>query len=407
MTKNFLNLKLVFSFSFIWAITYFLVPEFLIKSLLLWVLVIALVYPIQRFFPKLNKLLPYIFFFSTGVLTFFGLIKVLTGADSGTINSVDYFWGYSFFSLSLSYLVFNSKLNAKNILFLLNPIRFFTGPILFSLSNKLKSVSLKRISTISTWMILGIFFAYVLAPTLKVFFPLRESTNAVDVLFFSFIYEFYVYLNFAGLSFLAMGFLRSLGVSCINNFNSPFSATNIIEYWQRWHIGLSRLCKILFYEPVKKRFGLYLAVLATFLSSAIWHGISINFIIWGLFHTAAWLITYALLKNNKKTYATLFFLPAVIFGRLIFSESNTEVLFQKITSLILFNTASPSILFANVGIGKMIIGLIVIFVVLAKAIFRIDNHAYKFYRKGWMPIVLLISILLFVVDDNIVIYGAR
>lgn len=407
MTKNFLNLKLVFSFSFIWAITYFLVPEFLIKSLLLWVLVIALVYPIQRFFPKLNKLLPYIFFFSTGVLTLFGLIKVLTGADSGAINSVDYFWGYSFFSLSLSYLVFNSKLNAKNILFLLNPIRFFTGPILFSLSNKLKSVSLKRISTISTWMILGIFFAYVLAPTLKVFFPLRESTNAVDVLFFSFIYEFYVYLNFAGLSFLAMGFLRSLGVSCINNFNSPFSATNIIEYWQRWHIGLSRLCKTLFYEPVKKRFGLYLAVLATFLSSAIWHGISINFIIWGLFHTAAWLITYALLKNNKKTYATLFFLPAVIFGRLIFSESNTEVLFQKITSLILFNTASPSILFANVGIGKMIIGLIVIFVVLAKAIFRIDNHAYKFYRKGWMPIVLLISILLFVVDDNIVIYGAR
>ena len=267
--------------------------------------------------------------------------KVLTGIDYGTINSVDYFWGYSFFSLSLSYLVLNSKLNIKNIIFLLNPIRFFTGPILFSLSSRLKSVSLRRISTISTWMILGIFFACVLAPTLKVFFSLKNSTNAIDVLFFSFIYEFYVYLNFAGLSFLAMGFLRSLGVSCINNFNSPFSATNIIEYWQRWHIGLSRLCKTLFYEPVKKRFGLYLAVLATFLSSAMWHGITINFIIWGLFHTAAWLITYALLKNNYKIFATLFFLPAVIFGRLIFSESNTEVLFQKITSLIFFNTSAP------------------------------------------------------------------
>ena len=407
MSKNLLNLKPLFFFSFTWAITYFLVPEFLFKSSLLWLLVIGLVYLMQGIFPKSNKLIAYILFYSTGVLTFFGLIKVLTGIDYGTINSVDYFWGYSFFSLSLSYLVLNSKLNIKNIIFLLNPIRFFTGPILFSLSSRLKSVSLRRISTISTWMILGIFFAYVLAPTLKVFFSLKNSTNAIDVLFFSFIYEFYVYLNFAGLSFLVMGFLRSLGVSCINNFNSPFSATNIIEYWQRWHIGLSRLCKTLFYEPVKKRFGLYLAVLATFLSSAMWHGITINFIIWGLFHTAAWLITYALLKNNYKILATLFFLPAVIFGRLIFSESNTEVLFQKITSLIFFNTSAPSVLFNHIGLGKMIIGLIVIFVVLAKAIFKIDNHSYKFYRKGWMPIILLISILLFVVDDNIVIYGAR
>lgn len=407
MLKNFLNLKFPFTFLVIWVLTYFLVPEFLFKSSLLWLLVIVFTYVIQRLFPKLNKLLPYILFYSTGLLTFFGFIKVLTGTDTGTVNSIDYFWGYSFFSLSLSYLVLNSKLNIKNVLFLLNPIRFFTGPILFSVTNRLKSVSLKRISTISTWMILGIFFAYVLAPTLKVFFPLRESTNAIDVLFFSFIFEFYVYLNFAGLSFLAMGFLRSLGVSCINNFNSPFSASNIIEYWQRWHIGLSKLCKALFYEPIKKRFGLYAAVLATFLSSAIWHGISINFIIWGLFHTCAWLITYALLKNNNKIYAKLFFLPAVIFGRLIFSESNTEILFKKITSLVLFDTSNPSILFDHIGIGKMIIGFIVIFVVLAKAIFKFDNHEYRFYRKGWMPIILLILILLFVVDDNIVIYGAR
>lgn len=407
MLKDFLNLKFLFSFSVIWALTYFLAPEFLFKSSLLWILVIVLVCLIQTLFPKLNKLLPYILFYSTGALTFFGYIKVLTGMDNGIINSVDYFWGYSFFSLSLSYLALNSKLNIKNILFLLNPIRFFTGPILFSVTNKLKNVSLKRISTISTWMILGIFFAYVLAPTLKVFFPLKGSTNAIDVLFFSFIYEFYVYLNFAGLSFLAMGFLRSLGVPCINNFNSPFSATNIIEYWQRWHIGLSKLCKALFYEPVKKRFGMYIAVLATFLSSAIWHGISSNFIIWGLFHTLAWLITYTLLKNNNKIYATLFFLPAVVFGRLIFSESNTEILFQKITSLVLFDTSAPSILFNHIGLGKMIIGLIVIFVVLAKAIFKFNNHEYKFYRKGWMPVILLISILLFVIDDNIVIYGAR
>ena len=165
MSKNLLNLKSLFSFSFIWAITYFLVPEFLFKSSLLWLLVIGLVYLMQGIFPKSNKLIAYILFYSTGVLTFFGLIKVLTGIDYGTINSVDYFWGYSFFSLSLSYLVFNSKLNIKNIIFLLNPIRFFTGPILFSLSSRLKSVSLRRISTISTWMILGIFFAYVLAPT--------------------------------------------------------------------------------------------------------------------------------------------------------------------------------------------------------------------------------------------------
>jgi hypothetical protein len=97
----------------------------------------------------------------------------------------------------------------------------------------------------------------------------------------------------------------------------------------------------------------------------------------------------------------------VVFGRLIFSESNTEILFQKITSLVLFDTSAPSILFNHISLGKMIIGLIVIFVVLAKAIFKFNNHEYKFYRKGWMPIILLISILLFVIDDNIVIYGAR
>lgn len=407
MYKSILYLRYGLSFLLIWAVTYFLEPNFLFKSSLLWVSITIFAYLIQSASQKLSKLLPYVLFFSTGALTFFGLIKILTGLDSGTINSVDYFWGYSFFSLSLCYLVLNSKLNIKSILFLLNPIRFFTGPILFSTTNKLRNVSLKRISTVSTWMILGVFFAYVLAPTLKVFLSMRHSKNAIDVLFFAFTYEFYVYLNFAGLSFLVMGFLRLLGISCINNFNSPFSATNIIEYWQRWHIGLSQLCKRLFYEPVKKRFGLYFAVLVTFLSSALWHGISTNFIIWGIFHSAAWLLTYLLIKKNHKIFSSLIFFPAIIFGRLIFSEPDSAALYQKIVSLMTFDISAPSVLLNHVGLGKMIIGFIVIFVVLMKAIFKIDNHAYKFYRKGWMPIILLISILLFVVDDNIVIYGAR
>jgi alginate O-acetyltransferase complex protein AlgI len=77
--------------------------------------------------------------------------------------------------------------------------------------------------------------------------------------------------------------MRIAGFIMPRNFRHPFSATSVIDYWQRWHISLSQILKELFFVKLKSKIGLYSTVFVVFFASAIWHGISQSFIFWGIF----------------------------------------------------------------------------------------------------------------------------
>lgn len=99
-----------------------------------------------------------------------------------------------------------------------------------------------------------------------------------------------IYFDFSGYSDMALGLSRMFGFRLPENFNNPFTAASITEFWQRWHISLSTWFQIYLFTPLAlqwrslRRLSVVLAIAVTFLSSGLWHGASWNFVLWGAFH---------------------------------------------------------------------------------------------------------------------------
>jgi len=101
-----------------------------------------------------------------------------------------------------------------------------------------------------------------------------------------------VYINFSGYSDIAIGSGRMLGFKIMENFNSPFLATNIIDFWQRWHMSLGFWIRTYLYMPLIRNFGkIYMSIFVAFLLVGLWHNYTINYFIWGIGHGAALAIT--------------------------------------------------------------------------------------------------------------------
>ncbi|HEY9682418.1 MAG TPA: MBOAT family O-acyltransferase [Oculatellaceae cyanobacterium] len=97
-----------------------------------------------------------------------------------------------------------------------------------------------------------------------------------------------IYFDFSGYTDMAIGFARMLGVRLPQNFNWPYLARSIQEFWQRWHISLSSWIRDYVYIPLGgSRHGLVRRVcngLVAFVLCGLWHGAAWNFVLWGLYH---------------------------------------------------------------------------------------------------------------------------
>ena len=101
-------------------------------------------------------------------------------------------------------------------------------------------------------------------------------------------YSFQIYFDFSGYSDMAVGLSLLFGVRLPINFYSPYQSHNIIEFWRRWHMTLSRFLRDYLYislggnrkGPIRRHFNLF----ATMLLGGLWHGASWNFVIWGGLH---------------------------------------------------------------------------------------------------------------------------
>jgi alginate O-acetyltransferase complex protein AlgI len=104
-------------------------------------------------------------------------------------------------------------------------------------------------------------------------------------------YAVQIYCDFSGYSDMAIGCARILGFHFPENFQMPYSAASITEFWQRWHISLSSWFRDYLYIPLGgNRKGLgrtYANLLVTMLLCGLWHGASWNFVLWGGLHGAA------------------------------------------------------------------------------------------------------------------------
>jgi D-alanyl-lipoteichoic acid acyltransferase DltB (MBOAT superfamily) len=110
-------------------------------------------------------------------------------------------------------------------------------------------------------------------------------------------YTLQIYFDFSGYSDMAVGLSLLIGVRLPYNFNSPYKATSIIDFWRRWHMTLSRFLRDYLYFPLGgNRHGSlrrYLNLMITMLLGGLWHGASWSFVIWGGLHGVYLAINHA------------------------------------------------------------------------------------------------------------------
>lgn len=101
-------------------------------------------------------------------------------------------------------------------------------------------------------------------------------------------YTFQIYFDFSGYSDMAIGLSRMIGFDFPENFNLPYSAKSIKEFWQRWHISLSTFFRDYLYIPLggnrKGAVRTFTNLLIVFFLTGLWHGANYTFIVWGLLH---------------------------------------------------------------------------------------------------------------------------
>ncbi len=115
-----------------------------------------------------------------------------------------------------------------------------------------------------------------------------NSFNPIELLLGIYGYSIQIYCDFSGYVNLVCAFALMMGFMLPANFNMPYSAKNLKDFWNRWHISLSTFIRDFIYIPLGgNKKGFFLAqifVMISFILSGIWHGNTINFLIWGLLH---------------------------------------------------------------------------------------------------------------------------
>lgn len=174
-----------------------------------------------------------------------------------------------------------------------------------------------------------------------------ENENGLVLLLASFFYSYQLYFDFFGYSLIAIGVARLFGIKLNENFNNPYSARTLKEFWRRWHITLSNWLRDYVYIRLGGRgqsvLNFSFAITVTFFVSAIWHGLTFNYILWGLLHATLYLGEYLLSKFIKAndswfirfSQRLIVFLQVSILW-IVFRTTDLDVLeltFKKIISL--------------------------------------------------------------------------
>ncbi len=206
---------------------------------------------------------------------------------------------YTFQTLSYSIEVYMGKQKAERHLgYFALYVAYFpqlvAGPIeRFSrLAPQLKAkhtFSYKNLTNGLRLILYGLFIKMVIADNLSVYvdqvYAATDQHNSIDILLAMFFYSFQIYCDFHGYSTIAIGSALIMGIRIMDNFNTPYLAKNISEFWQRWHISLSTWFRDYLYFPLggnkvlKQRW--IINILIVFTVSGLWHGANWTFIFWG------------------------------------------------------------------------------------------------------------------------------
>ena len=235
-----------------------------------------------------------------------------------------------------------------------------------------------------------------------------------------------IYCDFSSYSTIAIGAAQIMGFNLMDNFNTPYFAMSIKEFWRRWHISLSTWFRDYLYIPLggnrKGKFRKHLNTMIVFLASGLWHGANWTYVIWGALH-GLWQIIGDITSPTKrklearfnvKTNATSYKLVKILitfaltcFAWIFFRADSVEIAFTYIQRL--FTCPDPwaltTGLLYSVGLERQemnilliaIATLLFVDIMKRKNNIRFENIAdnQNFWVRGLIIFILIFAVIIF------------
>lgn len=247
------------------------------------------------------------------------------------------------------------------------------------------------------------------------------SQSGSTILFATILYTFQVYADFSGYTDIAIGTARLFGFDLIENFKRPLFAKSVSDFWRRWHISLSSWVNDYIFNPIalKRRswgpWGLFYALMISFLVIGIWHGASWNYVVFGLMQAGALIYEtstkHLRKKISKKINSTIYKCVSVTltfsfvtFSLIIFRSEDFSKGIDIITGI--FSKSGPLFYDNPSTLLFMILGCVTILLYDFQTEYRVirTTHFYN-SNNAWLAkqiayAILLISILLAGVFDG-------
>lgn len=211
---------------------------------------------------------------------------------------------YTFEAISYAVDVYKRKIAPETslprfLLFILFFPHLVAGPIVragdfLTQTRRPKRWNWVRVQVGVQLFLVGAFKKMAIADRMALFcdpvFKDPDAYNSVAVWFAVLAYALRIYCDFSGYSDMAVGAAHLLGYKLINNFNMPYLATNVSDFWRRWHISLSSWLRDYVFIPLGgsrgSRWLNYRNLLITMTLGGLWHGAAWGYILWGLAHGA-------------------------------------------------------------------------------------------------------------------------
>jgi D-alanyl-lipoteichoic acid acyltransferase DltB (MBOAT superfamily) len=249
-----------------------------------------------------------------------------------------------------------------------------------------------------------------------VVFPHPENYHYLNLVIAAVFFSIQIYCDFSGYSDMAIGTARTMGYELMTNFNRPYFAKNIQEFWSKWHISLSTWFRDYLYISLGgNRVGIkrmYINVAIVFIVSGFWHGANWTFIIWGAIH-AALIVMFMLYKQfilkQKKAPKALSFISIIFTFTLVtlawvyfragtIAEANTFL--QHLLSGNTNHAFSSYVMDKQLGFtfNKFSFMLSLFFVAIMLVVeYFFDPNLKKFQQNKWWDYGFFISIISFII----------
>jgi len=241
------------------------------------------------------------------------------------------------------------------------------------------------------------------------------NPSVVSYIMIAFGYSLQIYFDFSGYSDMAIGLGKMLGFNFLENFNYPFIAKSITDFWRRWHISLSSFLRDYVYIPLGGNRVSQLKhirnIFVVWLLTGFWHGAAWNFIIWGLYFGVILIIEkyfFSKFLNNHPVIGHIYTIILVLISFLIFSLPSMSDTFIFLKNMLGF-TDIPFINSETIYYLKSYLIIIIIALIGSTPIIKttynklINNNKYRLVLELGEVIIcftLLLTVTAYLIDSS-------